>query len=387
MSRYRVAMVAACPFPAARGTPARILRLSEALARRGHDVDVITYHLGSKTGPLDFRIFRIANVKTYQKESAGPSWQKLLVLDPLLAVKCLQVVRQQDYDVIHAHHAEGLLAAWPAARALGLPLIFDAHTLLATELPFYRMGLTRRTLSRVGQSLDARLPRLSRHVIAVSERIRVELVERWGVDPCKVSLVPNGVEDAMFPAVAVCPTAEPTLVYAGNMASYQGIDLMLAGFAVAAREFPGLRMKILTSESFGPYEDIARSLGIRDSLDVRQCSLEQLPMELAAAHAAVNPRTACDGLPQKLLNYMAAACPIVSFAGSARHLVQGENALIVPDGDVAALSAAMLRLVRERGLAQALGRSAQRHVRSHMTWQHAAASVEDVYARVTEDAR
>ena len=47
MRRYRVAMLAACPFPAARGTPIRILRIAEELARRGHDVDVVTYHLGS----------------------------------------------------------------------------------------------------------------------------------------------------------------------------------------------------------------------------------------------------------------------------------------------------------------------------------------------------
>ena len=47
MSRLRVAVVAACPFPYPRGTPVRILRLSEEIAARGHEVHVVTYHLGA----------------------------------------------------------------------------------------------------------------------------------------------------------------------------------------------------------------------------------------------------------------------------------------------------------------------------------------------------
>jgi len=42
----RIAMIAACPFPWPRGTPIRIHRIAEAVARRGHAVHVVTYHLG-----------------------------------------------------------------------------------------------------------------------------------------------------------------------------------------------------------------------------------------------------------------------------------------------------------------------------------------------------
>jgi glycosyltransferase involved in cell wall biosynthesis len=200
MKHYRVAMLAACPFPAARGTPIRILRIADELARRGHDVDVITYHLGSDPQDAAFRIHRIANVRTYQKESPGPSYQKLLVLDPLLALKLLRLARRKRYDVVHAHHVEGLLAALPAARLFHVPVIFDAHTLLESELPFYRLGVSRAVLARVGRILDARLTRRADHVIAVSEKIRSAFVGRWGVDPDKVSVIPNGVECELFPS-------------------------------------------------------------------------------------------------------------------------------------------------------------------------------------------
>lgn len=387
MRRYRVAMLAACPFPAARGTPIRILRIAEELARRGHDVDVFTYHLGSDQRDAAFRTHRIPNVRTYQKESPGPSYQKVLVLDPLLALKLIQNVRRSRYDVIHAHHVEGLLTALPAARLYRLPVVFDVHTLLESELPFYQLGLSRAVLARLGRMFDSNLPRRADHVIAVSEEIRSTIVGRCGVDACRVSLIPNGVEAELFPPVRAAEpdiaADVPTVVYAGNMAAYQGMELLLHAFAGAARLWPGLRLQVLTDGSFEPYALLSRSLGISGSIEVRHTSLEQLPQELSAAHVAANPRTACDGLPQKLLNYMAAGCPIVSFAGSARHLVHEENALIVKDSDVAAFSAAILRLVGDRDFARSLGRNAQCQVRNHMTWQHTAIDIERVYDRVT----
>jgi len=380
-------MLAACPFPAPRGTPVRILRIAEEIARRGHDVDVITYHLGSDPASADYGIHRIPNVRTYQKESPGPSYQKLLVLDPLLALKLVQLARRKRYDVVHAHHVEGLLAALPAARLLRLPIVFDAHTLLESELPFYRLGLSRAVLTRVGRLLDSRLPRLANHVVAVSEEIRSTFVGRWNVDPGRVSLIPNGVESELFPSQDPAgPGAAPdvpAVVYAGNMASYQGVELLLAAFAGAVRERKKMQLRIFTDGSFEPYEMLSRSLGIRDRIVIRRTTLEQLPVELSAAQVAANPRVACDGLPQKLLNYMAAGCPIVSFEGSARHLVHEDNALIVRDGDVEAFSAAILRLVDDRDFARRLGRSAQDQVRRNMTWQHTAASIEQVYRRVT----
>ena len=86
-SNFKVAMIAACPFPSPRGTPIRILRLAEGLSQRGHEVHVLTYHLGEEPENQSFRIHRIQNVRTYQKISPGPSYQKLMVLDPLLAIK------------------------------------------------------------------------------------------------------------------------------------------------------------------------------------------------------------------------------------------------------------------------------------------------------------
>jgi len=157
-----VAMVAACPVPLARGTPVRIRHVAESLANLGHDVHVITYHLGSGELSQDVKVHRTPRVPTYRRLSPGPSYQKLLVMDPLLTAKVARLLRTMPFDVIHAHHYEGLMVAKLARMGRRIPLIYDAHTLLASELPSYGLGLPRAVKEGIGRSLDRRLPRMRR---------------------------------------------------------------------------------------------------------------------------------------------------------------------------------------------------------------------------------
>jgi len=50
--RYRIAMVAACPMPARRGTPLRIERLTEALIARGHHEELAMHVRAARTNGL-----------------------------------------------------------------------------------------------------------------------------------------------------------------------------------------------------------------------------------------------------------------------------------------------------------------------------------------------
>ena len=168
----RIAMVAACPFPAPRGTPTRILRMSEKLADRGHEVHVVAYHLGRGSASSALKVHRIRNVPGYRRISPGPSTRKLLQLDPMLAGRLRQVLDRYEIDVIHAHHYEGLLVGLRARGGAGIPIVYDAHTLLETELPSYRLGMPLWLSTSVGRWLDTTVPRRADHVVAVSDAIR-----------------------------------------------------------------------------------------------------------------------------------------------------------------------------------------------------------------------
>src|SRR5688572_4739309 len=180
-SRYRIAMVAACPMPARRGTPLRVERLAQALWRRGHQVEVITYHIADDAQVFEFPVHRIFGQPVYWRMPAGPNLRKLAVYDPALAWKLWRVLAKGKFDVVHAHHVEGLLTALPSRLHSHVPIVYDAHTMLASELPSYGPKRSRSMVQRLGAWLDGVLPRQADHVVSVTTDIRNRLVESHGV--------------------------------------------------------------------------------------------------------------------------------------------------------------------------------------------------------------
>jgi glycosyltransferase involved in cell wall biosynthesis len=382
----RIAVVAACPFPLPRGTPIRILRLSEALAARGHEVHIATYHLGSGPVAPAIGVHRIDDVRSYQKLSPGPTYGKLMRVDPKLGRLLRRLLRSRQFDVIHAHHYEGLLVSAAARAGSGVPLIYDAHTLLASELPFYSLGIPKEVMRRLGRRMDGWMPRLAEHAVCVTETIRDKLVRDLRLDSSRVSVVANGVEVEHFdPATVTAPVVRPgrSVMFTGNLAEYQGIDLMLMAFQFASRHVEDARLVIVTDSPFTPYESLARQLGIRDRIDiVPSPSFDALPRLLVGANVAVNPRTDCDGVPVKLLNYMAAARAVVSFDGSAPGVEHGRTGWLAPSGDVEALGQGIVELLQQPERARAIGAAAREYIVRHCSWDMAAQRCEDVYRQL-----
>jgi glycosyltransferase involved in cell wall biosynthesis len=381
----RIAMIAACPFPWPRGTPIRIHRIAEAVARRGHAVHVVTYHLGEDLADPPFAVHRIRDVPAYRRTAPGPTVRKLFQLDPMLAGLLRRLHHEIRFDLVHAHHYEGLLVASHATR--GTPIVYDAHTLLASELPTYPLGLPRRCVGAVAPWLDRHLPRRADRIIAVSETIRNTLITLGASAPQRVQVIPNGVECERFTVERGITPDGRTVIFTGNLAPYQGVNLMLEAFAHLHARRADVRLMIVTDSPFTPFEALARQLGVRAAVDLRRATFPQQPALLAAATVAINPRVRCDGIPQKLLNYMAAGLPIATFESSSGPLRHEVTGLRVPDGDTAAMADALERLLTDRVLARTLGDAARDQARREFSWDQVAARVERVYRDAIAGAR
>jgi glycosyltransferase involved in cell wall biosynthesis len=384
--KYKVAVVAACPFPYPRGTPIRILRMAEGLAARGHEVHVITYHLGQNIEDLPFQIHRISNIPTYHKLSPGPTYQKIAVLDTLLSIKLFEVIHRAGFDVIHAHHYEGLLSSLPIARIDRIPVVFDVHTLLESELPHYSLGLSAPALQRIGKFFDRLLPHRADHIVSVTNLIRTRLIEDVGILAKDVTTIYTGIEADHFSLPTPPPTAATaqTLIYTGNLAAYQGIDLMLRAFRKILDQRPDVKLKIITSSSIEPYSKMITEMRLQNNLVIEDADYFDIPGHLHSASIALHPRVHCDGLPVKLLNYMATGRAIVSFEGSAEVLEHERTGLVVANNDVDGFANAVLRLFDDPQFAEMLGENAKSQVQEFFVWENSIRSLEAIYASLTE---
>ncbi len=386
----RILTIAACPFPARRGTPVRVERLAEALVARGHEVTVVTYHIGEPMGAPSYGLVRLPGAAPRGDLPPGPSLAKLFLYDPRLLVAVRRQLATRRYDVVHAHHFEGLIIG-ALTRPGGVPLVYDAHTMLRSELPSYLAPVLRRPVELLARPLDGWLPRLADHVVCAGAGTRDALCQRHGFAPDRVTLAGNGVELGHFAAAArlraIAPPERqaPRILYTGTLAAYQDVDLLLEAMQRLLERHPDARLVLATHSPLTAIAPIAERLGIVPAIDVVPDDFAGLPNELARATVAVLPRRRCDGVPQKLLNYMAAGCPVVASAGAAQLLEHEATGLVVADGDAAGFAAALARVIEEPAAAAAMGARAHAFIARERSWQATARTVEQVYRTLLAD--
>lgn len=378
----KILVIAAGPLPLARGTPARTLRVSQALASRGHEVCIAAFPIADQSIETNLRIERSRGARSYRKTSPGTSVAKLFIMCPRLATKVRELLEHESFDVIYAHHYEGLLVASIARRRAGIrtPIVFDSHTLLGSELNYYFPKFLGGPVAWLGAILDDRLIRLADAIISVTDQISNFYASRSEPD-LPILTATNGVEYEKFiPTLASVDGALPVrAVFAGNLSGYQGFDLLVAAFRKIRRQRQDIELLIAAPEA----DDVLAAMGIDNPGDegilVRPGGFNELPHILASADIATNPRTVCPGIPQKLLNYMAAALPTVSFEGSSAILVHEKTGLIVPNGDIDEFAGAIMRLANSSDLRLRLGSAARALIEAEYNWERVAATFERVY--------
>src|SRR5947207_9585472 len=69
----KICVLASFPFPANHGTPGSIRELVEATAERGHDVHVVTYHIGEELPLRGAHLHRIPDWTGERNVIVGPT--------------------------------------------------------------------------------------------------------------------------------------------------------------------------------------------------------------------------------------------------------------------------------------------------------------------------
>jgi glycosyltransferase involved in cell wall biosynthesis len=93
-----------------------------------------------------------------------------------------------------------------------------------------------------------------------------------------------------------------------------------------------------------------------------------------------------EGLGTSLLDAMACARPVVAtrVGGIPEVVVDGETGFLVPPRDSEALAAAIVRLVRDRGLREKMGAAGRARVQSAFSAEHMVKNTLRVYQRVAQ---
>jgi len=287
-------------------------------------------------------------------------------------------------DIIHLHHMRSLLGYQTvlAARRLGIPTLLTVNGLLHDgdlvhdrERPL-EASLRYDNLLTTPGLLLARLARGAHprrtvrnylihapllhvdHVLACSRAER-DLLARIGVNPLRMSVLPHAVDLSGYAgAVPPVETRQPMVLYIGQLVPRKGFDLLARAMPLVLRAVPEARFVFVSHNRAG--EDELRRIvaegGVADRLELpgRVSEAEKLRLLGEAAVVAAPSRYEGFGIP--VIEAMAAGAPVVTTDVMAcNEIIDHErNGLLTPYGNVEALAAAIIRLLRDRPLAARL---------------------------------
>ena len=387
----RLLVLAPQPFYVERGTPIAVDLLVRTLAEQGHAVELLAFHLGTSPRYPNVTVHRIPRVPFVRAVGAGLSARKLLC-DALFVPAALRLVASGRFDAVHAVE-EAVFVAMAARRLFGLPYVYDMDSSLSDQVvqkaPLLRptaplMRALERAAIRGSAAVAPVCDALAARASAAGARRVVLLRDVSLLSPDAASRGPAAGTPARAEVGGERAGGTPATVvmYVGNLERYQGIDLLLEGFARAARRDPSLVLAVVG----GAPADVARYGGAAERLGLEGRArflgprpVARLAEYLAAADVLVSPRVAGDNTPMKVYSYLHAGRPLVATdLPTHTQVLTPEVALLVPP-DPDWLAGALVRLARDPALRARLSAAGRRLVEARHSLPAFAAQVAALY--------
>ena len=287
--------------------------------------------------------------------------------------------------IVHAHVSSGASFLRKSlvllvARASGCKTIFHLHGGTFRQYALEHSGVLMR--------------RWIRHTIERSSLV-IALSDSWaaflsGFAPkARVMVVPNAVPMPAAPAMTATAGAPGTpvavvperILFLGRIEPAKGTAELLDAVARQAPRFPRLRLVLGGSGDLDGLRRAAAERGIDGRIDLPGwLDAAARDAELARASVFCLPSHA-EGLPMAVLEAMAAGKAVVaSSVGGLPELIRdGENGLLVPPRDAAALAQALARLLDDAGLRSRLGAAARGTVETQYSTQAVCGRLAAIY--------
>lgn len=270
------------------------------------------------------------------------------------------------------------------------PLLVEVNGLPSIELKYHYPALAGSgVIDKLRQSEITLLQRADA-VICVSEVTRAYL-RSLGVAPEKITVISNGVDPALFAPSPLSPlTAQPTLLYIGTLADWQGLQTAVLALPHILQRQP-VCLRIIgrgRKRHRKLLEKLALKLGVENSLSIEDAvPYEHIPALIAAADVCLAPlgfndRNVTQGCcPIKVLEYMACARPLAaSNLPVVRELVREDiDALLFSPDSPLELARVVLALLEDREQAARLASHAAERLRQRFTWAGAQQKLLAVY--------
>jgi glycosyltransferase involved in cell wall biosynthesis len=353
------------------------------LASRGRDdVDGVPYHRVAPDGVPGQPIDQVAQA------TARGVRELIDVLRP--------AVLQPTSNYVNAHVALGL------GEILSLPVVYEVRGFLE-ETWAARVGERALDADRYlgTRAVETAAMRRADAIVTLSETMRTEILARGGIDPERVTVVPNAVDverftpgprDAALASSLGIGPSETVIGYISSLVRYEGIDVLLEAVRQLRRRTRRVRLLLVgDGEDRARLEMVAARLGLLDDgtvLFAGRIPYSEVLRWYRTIDVFVVPRTndRVSRLVTPLKPYEAMAmerAPLVSrIPALVEMIVEGETGRSFEPEDPCALADALEALIDDPAERRRLGSAARDWVVANRTWAENGHRYLELYRRL-----
>jgi D-inositol-3-phosphate glycosyltransferase len=303
-----------------------------------------------------------------------------------------------SYDLLYSHYWLSGEVACLLRPQLAAGWVHIAHTLGLVKNRSLAEGARPEPRQRI--RVEGELAQQADLLIASTADEAQDLIDSYGADPQRVSIVPPGVDLAMFQPMdrsvarrEIRYGSERLLLFVGRLERLKGVDVAIRALGLLRdRQHDDVRLLILGEDSHEGDENeeerlkaIASDVDVRDRVDfIGSVAHHELPYFYAAADVCVMPSYS-ESFGLVALEAQACGCPVVASGVSGlRSVVRDEvSGYLIDEHDPAMYAERIGRLLADSELAQQMGRRG-RLLAQRFSWTRTANRLEELFEQVVE---
>ncbi|MBZ2167679.1 glycosyltransferase [Marinobacter sp. F4216] len=291
--------------------------------------------------------------------------------DPRAVLRLTRLLKKSQIDVLHTHGYKSDILGIVAAKLAGIRSVCTPHGFENAEDQWLKAYLW----------LGGKAFHWFDWVCPLSEGIAKTIVENYGLGGCKVRMINNGVDLTEVETAISSPkpreTSDFTIGYIGQLISRKNLQATICAFELFHQQNRNARLVFIgDGDEKAQLMELIKQLGLSDSvafLGFRDDRLAFLP-----TFDAFVLTSSLEGIPRCLMEAMAARVCVTAFdiPGVDALVTSGETGLLIPYGNIQALSKAWTELSQDADLRTSLADAG----RSRVYRKFSAAAMADEYA-------
>ncbi|OQX91540.1 MAG: hypothetical protein B6D58_07575 [candidate division Zixibacteria bacterium 4484_95] len=302
-----------------------------------------------------------------------------------ILMSLIGIIKSNNIDITHSHLVRMNTYNWFASRWCRVPNVGSIHGIMQDEVSFRA-----RLYSRWAAKFSTR-------IVTVSEKLRLNYIDTYGVNPAKVITIYNGfdvsrVEKNPDPQIIKefysrynCSPCDPIIVAIGHIREVKGYAYLIKAVFKVKVVFPNIHLFIAgddaAKEKLGLVEEIEK-MNLHSNITFLGFYKEITTLfEIADIYVSSSLH---EGFSLTTVEAMAYGLPVVvtDCGGPAEIVENGKCGLITPKADSEELARSIIKLLCDKRLREQYGENGKKRAYSNFSMNNFIEKHENLYRKL-----